>query len=59
MSKIPLHIRISKRRKNKLQLYAAIKEKSITSLIEDWIDSLPQEEIDKNSAVLSHLSTEC
>ena len=59
MSKIPLHIRISKRRKNKLQLYAAIKEKSITSLVEDWIDSLPQEEIDKNSAALSHLSTEC
>ncbi|KST62661.1 hypothetical protein BC008_38170 [Mastigocoleus testarum BC008] len=56
MPKIPLHIRISKRRKNKLQLYAAIKEKSITSLIEDWIDSLPQEEIDKNGAILSRLS---
>ena len=42
-----------------LCINAAIKEKSITSLIEDWIDSLPQEEIDKNSAALSHLSTEC
>ena len=52
MSKIPLHIRISERRKNKLQLYAASKDKTITALIEDWIDSLASEEIDKNLAVL-------
>ena len=52
MSKIPLHIRISERRKNKLQLYAASKDKTITALIEDWIDSLASEEIDKSLAVL-------
>ena len=52
MSKIPLHIRISERRKNKLQLYAASKDKTITALVEDWIDSLPSGEIDKSFAVL-------
>lgn len=35
-----LTIRISERRRNKLYLYAAQKDKTITSLIEDWIDSL-------------------
>ena len=52
MSKIPLHIRISRRRKHKLQLYAASKDKSITALVEDWIDSLAPEEIDKSLAAL-------
>ena len=52
MPKIPLHVRISERRKNKLQLYAASKDKTITALIEDWIDSLASEEIDKSLAVL-------
>jgi hypothetical protein len=35
-----LTIRLSERRRNKLYLYAAQKERTITSLIEDWIDSL-------------------
>ena len=56
MAKIPLHIRISERRKNKLQLYAASKDKTITALIEDWIDSLASEEIDKNLAALKDSS---
>lgn len=54
-----LKIRISERRLNKLRLYAANKDKTMTSVLEDLIDSLPQEEIDKNGAILSHLSTEC
>ena len=36
-----LHIRISERRLNKLRLYAESKEKTMTQLIEDWIDRLP------------------
>jgi hypothetical protein len=35
-----LTIRISDKRRNKLYLYAAQKERTITSLIEEWIDSL-------------------
>ena len=54
-----LKIRISERRLNKLRLYAASRDKTMTSILEDLIDSLPQEEIDKNGAILSHVSTEC
>jgi hypothetical protein len=44
-----LHIRISERRLNKLRLYAASKEKTMTQLIEDWIDRLPSSEINDSS----------
>jgi len=44
-----LHIRISERRLNKLKLYATNKEKTMTQLIEDWIDRLPMPEIDNTS----------
>jgi hypothetical protein len=47
-----LHIRISERRLNKLRLYADSKEKTMTQLIEDWVDRLPNIEIDKNSTAL-------
>jgi hypothetical protein len=33
-------VRLSERRKHKLFLYAAQREKTITALIEDWVDSL-------------------
>jgi hypothetical protein len=36
-----LQIRLSDRRKHKLMSYSAKQDKTITSLIEDWIDSLP------------------
>jgi hypothetical protein len=36
-----LHVRISERRLNKLKVYATSKEKTMTQLIEDWIDRLP------------------
>lgn len=40
-----LQIRISERRLNKLRLYAALREKTMTDLLEDWIDSLPEVKI--------------
>jgi hypothetical protein len=42
-------MRMSQRRLNKLRLYAAIKDKSMTQIVEELIDSLPNIEIDKNS----------
>jgi hypothetical protein len=39
-----LTIRMSKRRKLKLQHYAAQKDKTITALIDEWIDSLKLKE---------------
>ena len=59
MKKKSINLRMSERRLNKLRLYAAGRDKTMTSIIEDFIDSLPQQEIDKNGAVLSHVSTEC
>ncbi|OKH58818.1 hypothetical protein NIES2130_11980 [Scytonema sp. HK-05] len=44
-----LHIRISERRLNKIRMYAANKEKTITQIIEDYIDRLPTTEIDNFS----------
>lgn len=44
-----LHIRISERRLNKLRLYAEWKEKTMTQLIEDWIDRLPTPETGNSS----------
>ncbi|MEM6755136.1 MAG: hypothetical protein AAF630_19460 [Cyanobacteria bacterium P01_C01_bin.38] len=51
-----LHLRISERRLNKLRLYAASKDKTMTAVIEDIIDSLAPEEIDKSLAVLKSSS---
>ena len=47
-----LEIRLSERRLNKLRLYAASKDKTMTAILEDIIDSLASEEIDKSLAVL-------
>jgi hypothetical protein len=44
MEKKGLNLRISERRLNKLRLYAASKEKTMTQLVEDWIDRLPTPE---------------
>ena len=52
MKKKRLDFRISERRLNKLRLYAASKDKSMTAIIEELIDSLTSEEIDKSLAVL-------
>jgi hypothetical protein len=40
-----LSLRISERRMRVLQTYAAAKDKTITSLVEDWIDSLKSETV--------------
>jgi len=54
MTKKGLNLRISERRLNKLRLYAASKEKTMTQLVEDWIDRLPSPEIgDSSSTPLS------
>jgi len=44
-----LNVRMSERRLNKLRQYAIHKDKTVTQIVEDWIDRLPNLEIDKNS----------
>ncbi|MBD2626570.1 hypothetical protein [Trichormus variabilis] len=46
-----LRIRMSKRRMDKLRLYAQMKDTTMTHVIEDFIDSLKIPDIDKNSTV--------
>ncbi len=45
-----IRIRTTPRRFNKLKLLAEQREKSMTQLIEDWIDSLPNPERDNSSS---------
>lgn len=47
-----LKFRMSERRYNKLQLYALQCDKTMTQLFEEFVDSLPSPEIDKNSTAL-------
>ncbi len=47
-----VHIRISEKRFNKLKSYATSKEKTVTQLIEDYIDRLPTPETDGSSTTL-------
>jgi hypothetical protein len=44
-----LKIRISERRLNKLQIYAAKSDKTMTQVMEELIDSLPNIEIGNSS----------
>ncbi|KAB8335391.1 hypothetical protein SD80_003440 [Scytonema tolypothrichoides VB-61278] len=44
MKEKSLRFRMSARRYNKLKLYADWKEKTMTQLIEDWVDRLPTPE---------------
>ena len=48
---------MSERRYNKLKLYAASKEKTMTQLIEDWVDRLPSSTIDDSSIIPLHKSS--
>ncbi len=41
---------MSERRLNKLRSYAAIKDKTVTQIVEDWVDRLPNTESVKNDA---------
>jgi hypothetical protein len=36
-----LNVRMSERRLNKLRSYAAMKDKTVTQIVEDWVDRLP------------------
>jgi hypothetical protein len=44
-----LNLRISERRLNKLRLYSVWKDKTMTQILEDFIDSLPTPEIRNSS----------
>ncbi len=46
-----LRIRMSKRRMDKLRLYATMKDTTMTHVIEDLIDSLKIPEINEKSAI--------
>jgi len=41
MKKKPLSLRIEESRLEKLKQHASLKKKTMTQLIEDWIDRLP------------------
>lgn len=45
-----LNVRMSERRLNKLRSYAVMKDKTVTQIVEDWVDRLPNTENVKNSA---------
>jgi hypothetical protein len=53
-----LKMRISERRLNKIRLYAACTDKTLTQVLEELIDSLPNPEIDKKSAIPTPSSTD-
>jgi len=49
MKRNRLDLRLSDRRMNKLRLYSIHQDKSMTRIIEDFIDTLPEQNIGKNS----------
>lgn len=48
-----LNVRISDRRLSKLQSYAVSKDKTVTQIVEDWIDRLPNMQIGDSSYISS------
>lgn len=44
-----LNVRMSERRLNKLRAFAVSKDKTVTQIVEDWIDRLANIEPGKNS----------
>jgi hypothetical protein len=53
-----LNLRISERRLNKLRLYSAYRDKTMTQILEDFIDSLKIPENDNWGAIPTHSSTD-
>ena len=51
MTNKQLRLRMSERRFNKLQSYAVYADKTMTQVVEELIDSLPNTEIDKKIAI--------
>ncbi|GAB1540558.1 hypothetical protein NUACC21_32270 [Scytonema sp. NUACC21] len=48
-----LNVRMSERRLNKLRLYAASKDKTVTQIVEDWVDRLPNIEVGNQVTALT------
>jgi hypothetical protein len=48
-----LNVRMSERRLNKLRLYAANKDKTVTQVVEDWVDRLPVPDSNNSSSTTS------
>ncbi|MBG1265877.1 hypothetical protein F8S12_05305 [Nostoc sp. WHI] len=46
MKERSIRVRLSQKRNDKLKAYAISKEKTVTQLVEDWIDRLPSPRID-------------
>lgn len=42
MAKKDLHVKVSERRLNKLRVYSVHKDKTMTQVVEELIDSLPE-----------------
>lgn len=57
MVKRRLNLRITERRFNKLSLYAATRDMTMTAILEELIDSIDEGKIDKNLAALNSSST--
>ena len=49
MKEKSIRIRLSEKRYDKLKTYAESKEKTVTQLVEDWIDRLPSQKIGDSS----------
>jgi hypothetical protein len=50
MKERSIRVRLSQKRNDKLKAYAQSKEKTVTQLVEDWIDRLPSPKIDGSDA---------
>jgi len=46
-----LSLKMSSRRLHKLRSYAASKDKTVTQIVEDWVDRLPNTEISGQGTV--------
>jgi hypothetical protein len=53
-----LNVRMSERRLNKLRSYAASKDKTVTQIVEDWVDRLPNTEIGAQGTTPTQSSTD-
>ncbi|RAM48325.1 MAG: hypothetical protein C6Y22_28355 [Hapalosiphonaceae cyanobacterium JJU2] len=49
MERKDIHVRVSRKRYDKLRAVAQSKDKTMTQLIEDWIDRLPSLKIGNSS----------
>jgi hypothetical protein len=57
MKERSIRVRLSQKRNDKLKAYAQSKEKTVTQLVEDWIDRLPSPRIDDFALRAATLTT--